>query len=220
MPEPQEVRLSKINGALLEAPVWEEHRRSSNWAAVIGIDAGMPGGLSRRFIDKGRGVCKYIAEQIGVFDAMEFAGDYFTWAKEKRPNRWYGVVTSITNDHIVLVQCKDGLAAIIAAKEMRAKAWAAQEAALKAQEKQNEKSKVGEEGDAGPRREGEPVAVLPGDVAEKAPEGERDWVHALVQDHGGGADAGGPPGDRAAGNDVPEVEAPAAHGSEDPTKDR
>jgi hypothetical protein len=183
MSEPQEVRLSKINGALLEAPVWEEHHRSSNWAAVIGIDPAMPGGLARRFVERGRGVCKYLAEQIGVFDAMEFAGDYYTWAKEKRPNRWYGVVTAITNDHVVLVRCKDGLTAIIAAKEMREKALASEQA-VQNREKQNEESKVGQESDVGPRREGEPGAHLQSDVAEEAPKREGDGVTGPIRDQG------------------------------------
>jgi len=124
--ELKEVRLRVVGGAIIEAPVWEKHHRSSNWAAVIGVDAGMPGGMARRFIDRGRGVALYLAEQIAPLDAMEFAGDYFTFTREKRSNRWFGVVKLIESDGITLIECKTGLAAVLLSEKMRKERFAAQ----------------------------------------------------------------------------------------------
>ncbi len=180
-PLTKELRLKKLNGALLDAPIWEEHKRGSNWAAIIGVDPVMPGGLSRRFIERGRGVCKYLSEKIGTFDAVEFAGDYYTFSRDKQQNRWYGVVTDVTADAVVVVQYKDGLSAILAAEDMRKKHQAAVAAArTKNDGKQErvEKSAKGEEGvetegGAVVRQQGEPCPVAEGHVAQEAPQGER-----------------------------------------------
>ena len=113
------VTLTLANGALLGAPVYENHRRGSNWLAIIDIDATMPGGLARRFMNHGKGECMYVVEQVGLFDAVEFAADYTTSYGDKRRERWYGVVTAKTDDFLQVEQCGSGAKAVLRAKELR-----------------------------------------------------------------------------------------------------
>lgn len=113
------LKFAVMNGAMLEAPVWETHERGSNWAAVIGVDPTKPGGLSRTFVERGRGVCLYTVDQVTVFDPMEFAGDYFTYAGSKRMTRWYGVVSEKNTEGLTFIPCKSGIEAILLARSLR-----------------------------------------------------------------------------------------------------
>lgn len=113
------MKLLVANGALLQAPIYESHRRGSNWMAVIDVDPTMPGGLSRRWMNRGRGECMYLLEQVALFDAVEFGADYTTSAGNKRRDRWYGVVTAMTEGYILVERCSTGVAAVLRAKEAR-----------------------------------------------------------------------------------------------------
>jgi len=75
--------MAVANGALLEVPVFEKHHRGTNWLAVIDIDGTAPSGLSRQFIDRGKGECFYLIEQVKLFDPVEFGADYTrqAWAE-------------------------------------------------------------------------------------------------------------------------------------------
>lgn len=112
-------KLTLANGALLTAPVYENHHRGSNWLAIIDIDATMPGGLARRFLERGKGECMYVTERIGLFDALEFAGDYTTSYGDKRRHRWYCVVTAKTDDYLQVEKCESGARAVLRAKQLR-----------------------------------------------------------------------------------------------------
>lgn len=112
-------KLTLANGALLTAPIYENHRRGSNWLAVIDIDATMPGGLERRFMERGKGECICLVEQVGLFDALEFAADYTTSVGKKIRNRWYGVVTAKTDDFLQVEQCGSGAKAVLHSKQLR-----------------------------------------------------------------------------------------------------
>ena len=116
---PKEVRLSYLNGALLKAPVYEDHYRGSNWLAVIDVDGTCPGGLSRQFMPYGKGECLYLIEQIGLFSAVEFAADYTTSVGKKKPNRFYGVVIAITETELVVREFTSGADACVFAKKAR-----------------------------------------------------------------------------------------------------
>lgn len=117
--EPKRYRLRIANGALLEAPVYEGHRRGKNWLAIIDVDGTAPGGLSRRFLPTARGECLYMVEQMGLFDPVEFAGDYITGVGTKKPNRWYGVVIAKTDDFIDVEEAPSGAQAVLLAKAKR-----------------------------------------------------------------------------------------------------
>jgi vacuolar-type H+-ATPase subunit I/STV1 len=117
--EPVEYRLPLANGAILKAPVFETHYRGSNWLAVIDIDAGAPGGLSRCFASRGKGACLYAVEQVSLFDAVEFAADYTTSTNRKRRLRWYGVVIAKTDDELVVREFPNGAEACLYAKKAR-----------------------------------------------------------------------------------------------------
>lgn len=113
------MKLILANGALLEAPIFETHTRGSNWLALIDIDAGCPGGLERRFVNRGKGECLYVVEQIGLFDAVEFAADYTTGYGTKRRDRWYGVVTAKTDDFLQVEKAGSGAKAVLRSKKLR-----------------------------------------------------------------------------------------------------
>jgi len=114
-----EIKLVCANGALLEAPVREEHARGSNWLAVIDIDGTMPGGLSRRWVDRAKGACLYLVEKLALFDAVEFGADYTTSVGTKRPKRWYGVIVAKTDDFLALEEAPSGKDAALLARAKR-----------------------------------------------------------------------------------------------------
>ena len=114
------MRCKIVNGALLECPLYNEHHRARNWAAVIDIDGTAPGGLSRRFLPYGRGPVFYVVEQVALFDVIEFAGDNVSYSGTKRPNRAYGVVVAKTEDFLDFELFEDAAPAILAAREKRA----------------------------------------------------------------------------------------------------
>lgn len=114
------VHLTIAGGALLESPVWEQHYRGTNYLAIIDVSPEMPGGLGRHFINKGKGDCLYIVDQIAVLDAVEFAGDYTTGVGRRHRNRWYGVVASKTDALMTLIPRATGVKAVLLATQMRA----------------------------------------------------------------------------------------------------
>lgn len=107
------------NGALLEAPVFETHIRGQNWMALIDVDASSPGGLGRRFLNRGRGECLYDVEQVGLFDPVEFGADYTTSVGNKKRLRWYGVVVGKTEGALNIEQCESGAKAVLRSKAAR-----------------------------------------------------------------------------------------------------
>lgn len=111
------MKLRQANGALLDAPVYDQGPRRSNYLALIDIDPAMPGGLARKFVDKGRGDCLYLTEKLNLFDAVEFASDYTTHSGQKRRDRWYGVIIVKTEDYLLVERCGSGVKAVLRAKE-------------------------------------------------------------------------------------------------------
>lgn len=107
------------NGALLQAPVWEQHIRGQNWMAIIDVEASSPGGLGRRFMNRGRGECLYDIEQVGLFDPVEFGADYTTSVGNKKRLRWYGVVVGKTEGALNIEQCESGATAVLRSKDAR-----------------------------------------------------------------------------------------------------
>jgi hypothetical protein len=116
---PEVLKLRQVNGALLDAPIYDEGPRRSNYLAIIDVDPTMPGGLARRFADKGRGECLYLTEKVSLFDAVEFACDYTTTTGNKHRSRWYGVVTAKTEDYLLVERSSTGANAVIRAKKAR-----------------------------------------------------------------------------------------------------
>lgn len=119
MTDNKEFRLPHLNRALLKAPVFETHYRGKNWLAVINVDGTCPGGLTRDFINRGKGDCLYLIEQITLFDVVEFGADYQTSVGKNKPRRFYGVVVAITETEIVLREYETGALACVAARAMR-----------------------------------------------------------------------------------------------------
>jgi len=112
-------RVKHMNGALLEAPIYEKHYRGSNWLAVIDVDGTCPGGLSRKFLPYAKGDCIYMIEQVRLFDALEFAADYTTSVGKKKPSRCYVVVMAITPTEMMLQEYETGAEACLAAQAAR-----------------------------------------------------------------------------------------------------
>lgn len=112
-------RLPQLNGSLFKSPVWEDHYRGSNWLAVIDVDGSCPGGLSRRFMPRGKGESLYLVEQLGLFDPVEFGADYTTSVGRKKPRRVYGIVIAITELEIVVRQHASGAEACVASRIAR-----------------------------------------------------------------------------------------------------
>ncbi len=106
------------DGALTTAPVWEDHKRGKNWAAVITADPKSPGGLGRAFLPRANGRYMYQIGGLAVGQAIEFAGDYVGGSGRVTPNRWYGVVRAIEIDRLVCEKCPTSAQAIALARTM------------------------------------------------------------------------------------------------------
>ncbi len=120
--EPKDVKLTAAPGVLLQAPVWDDTRRGINWLAVIGADPGKPGGLSRRFMPRGRGICLYQVEQLAPGDPVEFGADHVSGSGRRTYLRWYGVVTRIDEDRVAILPMEDANCALCRAAYLRRKA--------------------------------------------------------------------------------------------------
>lgn len=113
------LRMAVANGALLEVPLFEKHQRGTNWMAVIDVDGTCPGGLSRQFLDRGKGECFYLIEQVMLFDAIEFGADYTTSVGRRHRKRWFGVVVAKTDGYLLAEECKTGANAVLLSKAKR-----------------------------------------------------------------------------------------------------
>lgn len=112
------MELSIEHGALTRCPVWEEHKRGTNWWAKIWTDPSAPAGLGRDFAVKARGEFFYMVPtwaKPGV--AVEFAGDYASAGGRKTRNRVYAVITEILTDQIVIQTYETASKAIKAAQD-------------------------------------------------------------------------------------------------------
>lgn len=101
---------------MVEAPVYETHKRGKNWMATIEADPAAPGGLAREFIRNGRGRYLYIVGPEVVGKAVEIAADYTSSGGKRHPKRWYGVVRNVTGSEITIEEYETSAAAIAAAR--------------------------------------------------------------------------------------------------------
>lgn len=97
---------------LRDAPVFAEKFGAKNWFAKIERDDDSPGGVKRTFSNQVRDSRESFYKlprwcKEGV--AVEFGADVVTAAKKRLFNRWYGVVTSVSSDKLVIseAQSKD-----------------------------------------------------------------------------------------------------------------
>jgi len=89
-------------GAMVEVPIYENHKRGKNWAAVVTKDPKSPGGLNREFLKKAHLPYYYFVDDVNVGDVLEFGADYYTTSHHKSPNRLYAVVIAKTSSEIQL----------------------------------------------------------------------------------------------------------------------
>lgn len=87
-------------GAMEEVPIYESHRRGTNYLAKIWTDPSAPGGLGREFCRKAHGDYYYFVTNLKVGDPVEFGADYTSSGGNKNRRRRHGVVVEITDDHI------------------------------------------------------------------------------------------------------------------------
>lgn len=106
------------DGALTTAPVWEDHKRGKNWAAVIVADPKSPGGLGHAFLPRANGRYMYQIGGLKVGQAIEFAGDYVGGSGRPTPNRWHGVIRAVEPDRLVCEKCATSAQAITLARAM------------------------------------------------------------------------------------------------------
>jgi hypothetical protein len=97
-----------VNGGLVDVPVYDDHHRAKNWAAVVDIDPVRPGGLQRTWFERGNGPCFYILPRLlTVGHVVEFGADYVTSVGRRKPLRWFGVVIELTSEHVIIQPYED-----------------------------------------------------------------------------------------------------------------
>lgn len=79
------------NGAFINVPVYETHKRGQNWMARVQKDPKSPGGLKREFAERARGDEYYyiVPKNWRVGDFVEFGADYFSSGGRRSRTRWY-----------------------------------------------------------------------------------------------------------------------------------
>jgi hypothetical protein len=107
------------NGALVDVPIFEEHKRGKNWMAVIAYDPRKPGGLQRSFLERARGKYYYMVKGLNIGDAVEFGADYYTTSRKRHTNRVYAAVVALTSTELTLELCSTSSEAIETAKKIR-----------------------------------------------------------------------------------------------------
>lgn len=104
------------DGAMLSAPVYEDHQRGKNWMAKIAPDPAAPGGVARTFVPRGRGEYYYIVSTDLVGQPVEFGADYYSSRGKRDPKRWYGVVRALTGEEIRIEHYETAAQAIAASR--------------------------------------------------------------------------------------------------------
>jgi hypothetical protein len=108
------ISLQVESGALIQAPIWESRRGGRNWLAVISPNPRAPGGLDRRFLDRGRGEYLYLLNRdLRRGRPVEFGADL-----GHDRNRWYGLVLSVSDSEVTLEHHRTARAACTAAAAM------------------------------------------------------------------------------------------------------
>ena len=117
--KPEQVQLRVLNGGLLDVPLWATRKKAKNWAAVIGADPALPGGLTRDFLEYERGDFFYMLGNVGLFDSLEFSGDYYNYNDILVHDRWFGTVVMKADDVVALQQFGRGTEAVAFALDSR-----------------------------------------------------------------------------------------------------
>lgn len=93
-------------GALLDAPIYYEHKRARNWLANVELDPHSPGGLKRDFWERGQGKFLYmVPNDLKLNQAIEFGSDYYSASGKQSPERWHGKIIGISDTHLTIEQC-------------------------------------------------------------------------------------------------------------------
>jgi len=89
-------------GHVVNPPIWEEHYpRARNWLARVEEDPDAPGGIRRKFMDRGKGRFKYSVELLVEDDTIEFGADRMHFSKDGRfRSRWVGEIVGLTEDQM------------------------------------------------------------------------------------------------------------------------
>ena len=101
------------DGALVDVPVYHQHRRAKNWFARITADPSAPSGLGRQFAERANGRYYYMVPswaQPGT--PIEFGADYYSGSGRKNPRRAYGVITAVTDQALHLIRTDDAQGAL------------------------------------------------------------------------------------------------------------
>lgn len=137
---PGDIDCEFSSGALTEVPIWEPHKRGTNWMAKIVVDPNSPGGLSRTFAEKAKGDSYYLLTPLLTGQAIEFGADYSSASGNKTRKRWFGYVVRVDDEgedssgRLVLHQCGTGKQAVKDGEKHATEVMAELEAAVAAEQ--------------------------------------------------------------------------------------
>lgn len=106
-------------GCMVDAPIFESHKRGKNWFAVIYKSPDSPGGLGRSFQEKAKGEYFYHIQGLEVNDPIEFGADYYSCGGNPHRKRWFGVIKKITEKSITIKPYDTGIQAINASDRLK-----------------------------------------------------------------------------------------------------
>lgn len=104
------------DGVMTDAPIWGEAAGVRPYMATIFRDPSSPGGIGRSFVEKAAGDGKYYkVTGLSIGDAVEFQAAGVTERGKVAQQRWYGVITHLTQDRIEIQYYSSAKRAFIAA---------------------------------------------------------------------------------------------------------
>lgn len=81
---------------------YEEHARGTNWIATVSHDPSQPGGLARKFWDKGSGSYRKVPADLTIGATVEVAYDYTSGGGRRDRKRDYYKVAEVNASELTL----------------------------------------------------------------------------------------------------------------------
>lgn len=82
----------------------EDHRRDTNYVAIVNFNPASPGNLDRDFWEKGSGSFRAIPDYLKEKDIIEVAHDYTSGGGNRSRRRNYYMIVKITDDALFLIE--------------------------------------------------------------------------------------------------------------------
>lgn len=92
-------------------PTWSTHKLGGNYLAIITPDESAPGGLSRKFQPRAKGIEGMVCRHLAPGDAFELGGVTTDTAGTVKPRKVFGIVVRVAKTQLLYVPATKGMEA-------------------------------------------------------------------------------------------------------------